>query len=176
MTRRRGYSLVEMIVVLTLISVALSSIALVLHSLHRAERRLRDDGDFARTVQRLETQLRADAHAARGGGQIAFGNAPSALTLLMPGEQTVTYTIEPGGVERLVRQGEATKHREWFALAGASLAWSSNSTGPQEYVATLILEASNDRMRADQLAAKIIRIDAAVSPAWPARSNSGENK
>ena len=124
MTQRRGYSLVEMLVVMTLMAVVMSSIALVLHGLHRAERRLHDDVDFDRTLQRLATQFRVDAHAARGAGEIADDDdSQSALTLEMPDEKTVTYSIEPGGVRRLVRQGENTIHREWFALAGTSLAW-----------------------------------------------------
>ena len=178
MTQRRGYSLIEMLVVMTLMAVVMSSITLVLHGLQRAERRLHDDADFDRTLHRLATQFRADAHAARGAGEIADDDdSQSALTLEMPDEKTVTYSIEPGGVRRLVRQGENTMHREWFALAGRSVAWRSTTRGAHDRVVTLIVKPNNDRVAADQSAAAIVRIDAAVAPAWPAPPlNSGENK
>ena len=177
MNRRRGYSLIEMLVAMTLVATTLSTIGLVLHSLHRAERRLRDDVDFERTVNRLATQLRTDAHNAQGGEFAAVAaNATHARTFASSSEQTVTYSIEPGGVERRVRRGAALQHREWFAIPNSVLTWNPDTAEPPNRLATLLVSRRNDHARKDQLEFATIRIDFAESLDWPARGASSKEQ
>jgi prepilin-type N-terminal cleavage/methylation domain-containing protein len=61
---RRGYTLIEMLVVITVSTVLLSVAVGVLHVLSRAERSGREHGNRATIVARLADQFRSDVHAA----------------------------------------------------------------------------------------------------------------
>ena len=112
MNRRRGYSLVEMVVVIATASVLLGLTVTLLYTLLRVERDGRDQIRHYTTLGRLAAQFRRDAHAATAAS--AIDNRQWKFTL--SDNRAVTYRMEPGRLIRLEQAGEASPNRESFAL------------------------------------------------------------
>ena len=114
---RRGYLLVEMLVVIG-VSSALAAVAVgLLASLVRVERVGRRHFDQTNALLRLSKQFRRDVAAAE---QATFSDADvrrsSELLLRMSADITVTYRAEPGRLLRLENEGPTTAAREMFTL------------------------------------------------------------
>lgn len=98
--KRRGKSLVEMLVVITLLGGLAGTSGTVIHRLMRAEQAVHADLVWQRSVNDLAEQFRADVHAATEAALIDEGNG---LRLTLP-DGTVTYAISRHGIGRI---GEA---------------------------------------------------------------------
>ena len=126
MKRRQAYTLVEMVVAIGLTAVILSVTAMTMHSLHRAEHRMRGDAQQQRTLKRLVTQLRQDAHAASSAsiakGQDADTPAQQ-ITLEMPDGKAIRYAVHTNRFEREVFEESNVEHRETFRLLGPNSKW-----------------------------------------------------
>lgn len=116
---RRGKSLIELLVVLTLVSGALGLCALTLTALFRTETQLRRDREQQIVADRLADLWRADAHGATAcdiGAEAVFTYAAG---------RRIRYSIETPRIWREVHRGDAVQHRDSFplpALAEASFA------------------------------------------------------
>ena len=127
MKRRQAYTLVEMIVAIGLTAVTLSVTAMTMHSLHRAEHRIRDDFQQQRTLKRLATQLRQDAHEASTAlvmnDQDPNNPAARQITLAMSDGKSVRYAVHTDRIERDVLKESSVQHRETFRLLGPGSKW-----------------------------------------------------
>ena len=106
----RGKSLVELLVVLTLISGALGLCSLTLTALFRTETQLRRDREQQIVAGRLADLWRADAHSATAcdiGAEAVFTQRDG---------QRIRYSIESPRIRREVRRGDAIQHRDSFSL------------------------------------------------------------
>ena len=61
MKRRRGFTLIELLGALTLLGTVWATIALAMHALYQAERRLSRGFENANAIARLTQRLRSDA-------------------------------------------------------------------------------------------------------------------
>jgi len=113
---RDGYSLVEMLVVLTLAGTLLGTVSVTVAGLFRAERTMRDGLARDRDLERFSAQFRSDVHQA-ASGTLGQGDAAGELTLQGPDARTTRYTIESQKIQRVVARGEAIVQRETYGLA-----------------------------------------------------------
>jgi prepilin-type N-terminal cleavage/methylation domain-containing protein len=121
--QRRGYSLVECLVAISLMSTTLGVVAITLHSLRRQDASLRQDLEQAREFHRFVQRWRDDVHGARaasnGDGRQAE-NSNAVLRLTMNSTETIEYTFEQEQVLRTHRVGNKIRHRDSFGLPDAA--------------------------------------------------------
>lgn len=116
---RKGYSLVELLAVLSVFSVALTTIVLTLHGLQKSGDRVRANLDVGVQQGRFVHQLRTDAHAAQALVTSPSDNGavvPTVLQLTLPDQQTIEYRLHADQIERLVRTGDMLQHRESYRV------------------------------------------------------------
>lgn len=114
--RRRGYSLVEVLIATTLITGVLAFVIAFLQSIHSAERDLRAEVLLQRSLAQLAPQLRTDIRRAYRAS--VTENESGALRLLRENEdETVVYLIGDGLIERTT-ENPASRRRESYALPG----------------------------------------------------------
>src|SRR5262245_5153062 len=101
MRRPAGKSLIELLVIITLLSIVMSLAATTLSVLFRTQQRLSRQEHESVALARLTTLLRSDAHQAVGCevGQVC--------TLTLPDDQTVSYSADASEICRQVRHGDA---------------------------------------------------------------------
>ncbi|HET6425618.1 MAG TPA: hypothetical protein VFG20_18155 [Planctomycetaceae bacterium] len=99
---RRGKSLVELLVVISMLGAILGTTGTVIHRLMRAERAVETDLQRNRTLTSLAEQFRSDVHAATRAEVADEGRG---LTLTLP-SATVTYAINGRGVLRTLKAPE----------------------------------------------------------------------
>jgi prepilin-type N-terminal cleavage/methylation domain-containing protein len=119
-----GYSLVEMLIVVTIASLILTSVAVALHSLFRVDRELRQELVQSIALTRISLALRMDAHEAISATLEPSDGEPQRILLARPQGQTVSYTVEQTRILRQLQQGDQVKHREVYPFPeGTSLTW-----------------------------------------------------
>jgi prepilin-type N-terminal cleavage/methylation domain-containing protein len=130
---RRGYTLVESLVVIALLAFTLSTVVLALHSLRRGDLSLRDDLEQERAVDRLVELLRQDAHRATAATLESGQDTKqlrNELRLSIGGNRTAEYSLASDGVVRLVREGEQVRQTDRFRVPLAATGrWQLDSKG-----------------------------------------------
>ena len=113
MNRRSGYSLVEMLVAISissvLASVALGLIGALIRADHSGRRHLHETQSLAR----LAGQFRADVALAE---EALPADGAARLELRLPGGRAVEYATEPGRATREERLGGERRQREQFSV------------------------------------------------------------
>lgn len=107
---RTAFTLIEVAVVVSITSVLFALSATTLVALMRIERNCSAEVALDRSVARLASRFRADAHAA------AAADCTSGCVLDLGGGKTVRYTFSSPAVIRELRCGETIEHRDSFLL------------------------------------------------------------
>jgi hypothetical protein len=107
---RSGRSLIEVVVMLTVLSVVLGLSTTALATLFRVKQQFARDAEQAATISRLDLRLRADAHEA------VSASAEDGCTFMLADGRTIHYAFETPAMIRQVRQGDAILHRDSFRL------------------------------------------------------------
>lgn len=115
--KRAGTSLMEMLVVIALLGAVMVMGGQIVSALFRFQQQLHSDFDQRRTVQRLATQWRKDAHAAREAQLVKDSQIDFTLT---DGKE-VEYVVDGWQIHRHVRKGDIVAHRETFRLPRRSV-------------------------------------------------------
>jgi prepilin-type N-terminal cleavage/methylation domain-containing protein len=136
--RRRGFTLVEMLVVMTVGSVMFGIGVGVLHLLFQIERAGRDRVQQTRVLARLAEQFRADVNAAERPIS-AQGNRPSQWQFAMTGDRLVTYRALPGRLDRDEQVAGKLVRQESYALPTGCSATISVEREAKPPVASLII-------------------------------------
>ena len=163
--RRRGYTLVECLVALSLLSVTLTTVALTLHTLYQADHRLRDELAYESELERFTAQLRTDAHPAVEAtidSSTVEVSAADSLELSLGADRTIQYSILPERIERTAHQADTVRHRESYRLPpSASAKWQmqEDRTPP---IVTLVLELRSGDRAGEGAISSVVHIDAAV--------------
>ena len=126
MPRRRGYTLTECLVAITLLGSLLGTVTLTLGVMYRADRNLRDAVDQERALEQFTARFRSDAHQALSASvsKPAEAKAPAReLVLKSSGDETIQYTLVPQHVERVVRRGQTVVHRETYGVTATVAGW-----------------------------------------------------
>ena len=166
----RGHTLVEMAVTISLISGALLLVGGLLHTMFRADRVLRGQIVARASLARLALQFRDDAHAADSAGVAAIGGAAqrdateekSTLQFDLGDGRNVSYRAENGRVEREVRRGNKTLHRETYALSrDVAVRWLIDAADSPATATMLVDRLDAVAMRHDTVGPSV-RVDAAL--------------
>lgn len=110
---RRGFTLIEVTVLMTAVAVMLGLCVVVLQLALRLETDARGRFDRANALSRLAERFRADVHGARGV-EIA-PEKPEVLRVDSASGRSIEYRIqEAGEVSRVESEGDKIVHREEF--------------------------------------------------------------
>jgi hypothetical protein len=130
---RRAKSLLELIVILSIMSIILTLSATSLTTLFRLRAQLTRDIEQGMALDRLAARWRADAHEATS----ASLNAGCALTLA--DGRTVQYSFAAPRILREVRRDAAVLHRDRFLLpVSATAVFEKEGDEPQTLVRLMI--------------------------------------
>jgi prepilin-type N-terminal cleavage/methylation domain-containing protein len=110
-SRRRGFTLIEVLVMITLIGVALTAAVTTLVALLRIERQVRSDQTQHQSLISLASRWRADAHAA-----VAASTSDDCEMTLSDG-RTIRYSFEAPRIVREVRRAGDVVHRDAFVIS-----------------------------------------------------------
>lgn len=131
-TTRRAFTIIELMLVITLASMVLGSVAVLMQGVWRANRGMGQHSDVVRSIQRLATQFRSDIHSASN-----VESAANQLTISLPSGEVATYRLENGAIERKVDSAGKIPRRDAFPLPpNATIAFQTNPAG-QYPLATL---------------------------------------
>ncbi|HTQ39138.1 MAG TPA: prepilin-type N-terminal cleavage/methylation domain-containing protein [Pirellulales bacterium] len=142
---RRAFTLVEMLVVTTMVSVVLSIVGVLLHGAWSVEQSDSDHRVLLDSMNRLAQQFRDDVHAA-ASVQIITPDAASASSKApatcsnnmnsanaqpisqflaeLAGGRRIEYVVDKSAINRTVRSGDAVNQRETYALPpNATIGW-----------------------------------------------------
>jgi len=108
--RRSGKTLIEMLILISLTSMVLGTVATTLIALFKTDRQVRRDVEQQTTLARLGSRFRTDAHAAR------TCQIDKTCELIWPDGRVVRYALEGQRLSREVRNGDAVEHRDAFVL------------------------------------------------------------
>ncbi|MDZ4783864.1 MAG: prepilin-type N-terminal cleavage/methylation domain-containing protein [Planctomycetia bacterium] len=114
--KRRGTSLLEMAIVISILTVLLSAAAMLLASLVMHTGRQRSTYHEAQVTTRFAAALRRDVHEAVAIDVSAADTTPARLQLTLPGDERVEYVVGVSGVERLLRNGDEVRQTELYRL------------------------------------------------------------
>lgn len=164
-SRRRGTTLAECLIVITMVATVMGTVSLALHSLFQADRRARDTLAQERSLDRFVAQLRSDAHQAVS----AKVDKPSSetdpvtdLRFVLPEGETIQYTIHAENIERVVRRNDSVQHRESYLLPASTSGWQVREDGTTPIV-SLVLALNDERHAHERLVPREYRVDAAVN-------------
>jgi len=120
MNRRRGFTLIELIVAISLLATILPLAGGTVYLLLRAQTASADSLADTITLTRFAHTFRADIHAAQSAHVDSDGsrlNEQAVFKLDPP--RTISYAEDPSGaIVRTVRTGRSIERREEFRLAG----------------------------------------------------------
>lgn len=108
--RRRGKTLVEMLILISIVGVTTGIAATTLVALFKTDRQVRRDIEQLTTLARLSSRFRTDVHAAR-----SCQVDPSCDLALSDG-RVVRYALAGTRLTREVRRADAVEHRDAFTL------------------------------------------------------------
>jgi type II secretory pathway pseudopilin PulG len=136
----RGTTLVELLVVITLISGAMGLCALTLTALFRTEQQLRQDGEQQVAAARLADQWRADAHAA-----LALTTEKECVFTL-PAGRSIRYAADGAAIRREVTEKGSAVHRDSFVLPrDAATAFAAASRDGREFAVLTVRQTGPGR-------------------------------
>jgi type II secretory pathway component PulJ len=118
---RRGKSLIELVVVMTVVATVLLLVGRVLVGLFRVEDRATQALLVGHTLDRLASRLRADVRGATTAEIDAADDGGTRVRLALPSGESIAYVVEDDGVSRTVGRGEATVARDTFRLPGRAV-------------------------------------------------------
>ena len=112
---RRGKTLIEMLILVSMLSAILATTATTLVALFKTDRQIRGDLTQLTALARLSSRFRTDAHAATSC------QIDQACALTLPDGRVVRYAQEGRRLHRQVLRGEAALHRDAFVLPDTAL-------------------------------------------------------
>jgi len=156
---RGGFTLVEMLVVITVFVFLLASVALAIGTLFRAQGELQDELAQANIASRLAAHLRADAHLASSAEVVQEGDTTN-VRLSLPNAE-INYATHPRRIIRTVTQGESEAHRDVFSLLeGTTTHWEISAQTPA--FITLTTSYRSPELREGVARAREHRVEASI--------------
>ena len=114
---RRGYTLVEMVVVISMLTMIISLAGMTFHLLLRTDKAVLQASVTERTISRLAILFREDVHRAETGViDTQEEQTPQRLSLEVPGRDPVRYVVTEAGIVRLTLEHGAVIARDDFVL------------------------------------------------------------
>ena len=111
---RPGKTLIEMLVLITILSVIMGVVATTLVALFKTDRQVLRDLDQLAALSRLGNKFRSDAHTAESC------QVGESCQLTLADGRVVHYSVAPRRIAREVRRGEEVLHHDAFSLPEAA--------------------------------------------------------
>ena len=111
--RHRGTSLIEMVLVISVLGIAMALLGNIAYGLFRVDQQARARLLDARQLARLSMQVREDVHRALAVREQSVDR----VVLGLPEDRQILYTIRGDRIERHVHQGESLVHRDTFRFS-----------------------------------------------------------
>ena len=165
-SKRSGWTLLEMALVLPLMALLLSASVMLLTTLFRSQQSLRDDLHEQSTRARLGVQLRTDAHAAMS----AKCESPSLCEFSLSSGEAVHYQIKETALHREVRREGAVLEREQYPLANSRAAFSLDEARELPLVRLAI--QADEELRKYASAGRSATLEGAVGTLYRQRGRS----
>jgi hypothetical protein len=108
---RSGKSLIEMLILITIASAVMGTVATTLVALFKTDRQVRRDLAQQTTLGRLGSRFRTDVHLAK------TCQVDAACDLSLADGRLIRYRLDGQRLSREVRRGDAIEHRDSFVLA-----------------------------------------------------------
>jgi hypothetical protein len=138
MKSRRAISLIELMVIMSASTVALTLTGALLHRAMRIQMHCRAHVDAERTALRLANQFRRDVHATRISDASNAGEGKDAfLRLEFTGDRTAEYSRVASTVVRLESGGGKPVWREEFAFPALTELTIEQENAPQRLILTI---------------------------------------
>jgi prepilin-type N-terminal cleavage/methylation domain-containing protein len=133
MNRRRGASLIELMVVIAILTVIFGLVGVLFHRLFQAEQLSARTTVTEITTMRLADQFRRDIHAAQFVERPeATGESLPTLELKSSGDApTIRYTGGLNKLQRDVMQGQKSVAHETYRLPSCSITFPKSQTDPE---------------------------------------------
>lgn len=162
MNKRRGASLIELMVVISMATAVLAMIGTIFHRMFQAEQGSARTALMERTTSRLAIQFRRDVHAARSAVHKTSPDGTAPILELKSQSDSTTAVVYFGGRDEvrreLVENGE-TRARESFRLPKCSTTFpqqpAPGSTKPQ--IVSLLIERPHSTLTANPQAIPTLR-------------------
>jgi prepilin-type N-terminal cleavage/methylation domain-containing protein len=117
MKKRSGFTLLELLVVISLLAVILPMAGGTVFFLLRAQSQSADALRDAMAITQLSHVFRSDVHSARSARVAGDSAADEGVLLDLDGSRVIEYRTEPNDfVSRIVRRGETVERRERFRV------------------------------------------------------------
>lgn len=112
MQRRRGYALIEMVLIIASLSMVMGLAAVTLHALFRLDAAGRAAASDAQAVSLLASHFRDDAHAS----QSVQAENDSTLRFLINDEESIRYRFEKNQLHREALRNGQVRNRERYSM------------------------------------------------------------
>ncbi len=117
MTKRNGFTLVELLVVISLLAVILPMAGGTVFFLLRAQSQSADALRDGMSITQFSHVFRSDVHAARSARALSPSARVGGIVLDLEGSRVIEYRAEPDDfISRIVRRGEIVERRERFRV------------------------------------------------------------
>ena len=161
MNKRRGASLIELMVVISMATAVLVMIGTIFHRMFQAEQGSARTVLMERTTSRLAIQFRRDVHAARSAVRKTSPDGTAPILELKSQSDSITVVYFGGRDEvkrELVESGE-TKARETYRLPKCATTFPQQSeAGPtSQQIVSLLIERPQSTLTANPQAIPTLR-------------------
>ena len=158
---RRGFTLLEMLVVMALLALFLPLAAGTLVFLFRAQSQSAESLRDAMALTQLSHMFHADVHAARAARLPPDSKDKGGLTLELADDRTIEYRAQAGSISRVVQHGKTVESREQFRIGLARPTFELTDQG-REVALTIAPRLSNTGGASPVTASAAIRLGALV--------------
>ena len=135
--RRRGYALIEVLVVMTIVATMLTLCAGMIHLLLKLDHANRSASEVASDLTRLARDFREDAHASAPIN--GSDRAEDRITLTVADRKTIEYQVRPNDILRTVREGDKVGHYERYRKpARATVRIELTNDGPRTFASLVV--------------------------------------
>ena len=174
--RRKAFTLVELLTVMTVFSAIFGTVMLTLYAMQKTSRGFTDGIATSAQQQRFDTQLRVDAHQSRDAELKANPGdaAPTLLELTLSDNQVVKYQLYEDRIERQAFSLGNVVHQELYSVSPVlNQGWSLDDKRPFPLLSVQLNQ--NAGHGSDTSPTLIpIRVDAAVRIAASSETASPE--
>jgi len=154
--KRPGKSLMEMLLLISILTVIMSLVATTLVAVFKTDRQIRQDLDQQTALARLGSKFRADAHAA------AACQVGVECELTLADGRVIRYSAKDRKITREVRRGNSVEHRDAFLLPATATARFDLPAQSQGHLVRLSIQPAENSDRAYLTPVRPAIIDAAI--------------